>query len=92
MPTMYLYFSRICTLERNIRWRKPGLPSRQPRPRKGLILLLFLPGGHKATQPSVEMRDTRVLLTNRITQLIASSQVIAIHFQTVAAANDYWRD
>ena len=24
-------------------------------------------------------------------QLIASSQVIAIHFQTVAAANDYWR-
>ena len=24
--------------------------------------------------------------------LIASSQVVAIHFQTVAAANDYWRD
>ncbi len=24
--------------------------------------------------------------------LIASSQVIAIHFQTVAAANNYWRD
>jgi hypothetical protein len=25
-------------------------------------------------------------------QLIASSQVIAIHFQTMAAANNYWRD
>ena len=24
--------------------------------------------------------------------LIASSQVIAIHFQTIAAANDHWRD
>ncbi len=24
--------------------------------------------------------------------LIASSQVIAIHFQTIAAANNYWRD
>jgi len=24
--------------------------------------------------------------------LIASSQVIAIHYQTVAAANNYWRD
>ncbi len=24
--------------------------------------------------------------------LIASSQVIAIHFQTIAAANDYWRN
>jgi hypothetical protein len=24
--------------------------------------------------------------------LIASSQVIAIHFQTIAAANNYWKD
>jgi len=24
--------------------------------------------------------------------LIAVSQVVAIHFQTVAAANNYWRD
>jgi Hexameric tyrosine-coordinated heme protein (HTHP) len=24
-------------------------------------------------------------------QLIASSHVIAVHFQTVAAANNYWR-
>lgn len=49
--------------------------------------------GVKATQP-----DTTVL--KRLRQeyaedsdaLIASSQVIAIHFQTVAAANDYWHD
>lgn len=24
--------------------------------------------------------------------LIAASEVVAIHFQTIAAANDYWRD
>jgi hypothetical protein len=26
-----------------------------------------------------------------LAQLIASSQVIAVHFQTVAAANNHWR-
>jgi hypothetical protein len=39
--------------------------------------------GVKLTQPSAYEQDS--------TQLIASSQVIAIHFQTIAAANNYWR-
>ena len=49
--------------------------------------------GVKMTQPSAEMRGKlRAAYEQDAAQLIASSQVIAIHFQTVAAANNYWRD
>ncbi len=49
--------------------------------------------GVKLTQPSSEVRDKlRPTYDQDAAQLIASSQVIAIHFQTVAAANDYWRE
>ena len=45
------------------------------------------------TQPSAEIRDKlRSAYDQDTTQLIASSQVVAIHFQTVAAANNYWRE
>ena len=48
--------------------------------------------GVKLTQPSAEVRDRlRAGYAEDAAQLIASSQVIAIHFQTVAAANNYWR-
>ena len=49
--------------------------------------------GVKLTQPSAEVRDRlRAAYDHDSSQLIASSQVIAIHFQTVAAANNYWRN
>jgi hypothetical protein len=49
--------------------------------------------GVKVTQPSAEIRDKlRAAYDQDTMQLIASPQVIAIHFQTVAAANNYWRD
>lgn len=49
--------------------------------------------GVKYTQPSVEVRDKlRPEYGDNADSLIASSQVIAINFQTVAAANNYWRD
>ena len=49
--------------------------------------------GVKMTQPSAEIRDRlRAAYEQDSTQLIASSQVIAVHFQTVAAANNYWGD
>lgn len=49
--------------------------------------------GIKVTQPSAEVRDKlRAAYDQDTTQLIASSQVIATHYQTVAAANNYWRD
>lgn len=48
--------------------------------------------GVKLTQPSAEIREKlRPVYDQDTGQLIASSQVIAIHFQTVAAANNYWR-
>jgi len=49
--------------------------------------------GVAITQPSAEVRSKlRADYDADTVQLIASSQVIALHFQTVAAANNYWRD
>lgn len=48
--------------------------------------------GVKYTQPSDEVRSKlRPVYGEDANSLIASSQVIAINFQTVAAANNYWR-
>ena len=44
--------------------------------------------GVKYTQPSDEVRPVYASDANA---LIASSHVIAVNFQTVAAANNYWR-
>ena len=47
----------------------------------------------KMTQPDTEVRDKlRPVYAENADALIASSQVVATHFATVAAANDYWRD
>ena len=70
------------------------LPSlRTATPQEGFELATRLARmGVKLTQPSAEVRDKlRPAYDHDAGQLIASSQVIAIHFQTVAAANDYWR-
>lgn len=48
--------------------------------------------GVKYTQPSAEVRDQlRPEYDKNADSLIATSQVVALNFQTVAAANDYWR-
>lgn len=48
--------------------------------------------GVKYTQPSAEMRDKlRPVYGEDANALIATSQVVAINFQTVAAANNYWK-
>ena len=45
----------------------------------------------KVTQPSDEIRGKlRAAYDQDTAQLIASSQVIATNFQTVAAANNWW--
>ncbi len=47
--------------------------------------------GVKYTQPSDEVRNKLgPVYADSADSLIASSQVIAINFQTVAAANNYW--
>lgn len=46
----------------------------------------------KKTQPSEEVRARlREVYEISADALIASSQVVAINFQTIAAANRYWR-
>jgi len=47
----------------------------------------------KMTQPDAEVRDKlRPIYAENADALIASSQVVATHFATVAAANNYWRE
>ena len=49
--------------------------------------------GVKYTQPSDKVREKlRPVYGADAESLIASSHVIATNFQTVAAANNYWRD
>lgn len=44
------------------------------------------------TQPSAEIREKlRPIYSEDPNSLTAASQVVAIHFQTVAAANNYWK-
>lgn len=62
-------------------------------PQEGFELAIKLSRtGVKYTQPS---DDVRAKLRHDYAQdadsLTAASQVIAINFQTIAAANDYWR-
>lgn len=45
------------------------------------------------TQPDAAVRDKlRPVYAEDADALIASSQVVATHFATVAAANNYWRN
>jgi hypothetical protein len=47
----------------------------------------------KTTQPDEEARKKlRPVYSNDAGNLIAVSQVIAAHFQTVSQANNFWRD
>jgi Hexameric tyrosine-coordinated heme protein (HTHP) len=49
--------------------------------------------GVKVTQPSAEIRSAlRSAYDHDTAQLIATSHVIAVHFQTIAAANHYWAE
>jgi hexameric tyrosine-coordinated heme protein (HTHP) len=48
--------------------------------------------GVKITQPSDDIRSRlRAAYEQDAAQLIATSHVVAVHFQTVAAANNWWR-
>lgn len=63
-------------------------------PEEGFQLAITLSRkGVTSTQPD---RDVLFILrdvyANDPDALIASSQVIAIHFQTIAAANNYWKE
>ncbi len=62
-------------------------------PQEGFELAVKLSRmGVKYTQPSAEVRDKlRPEYAENADSLIASSQVVALNFQTIAAANNHWR-
>jgi len=62
-------------------------------PQQGFELAITLARkGVGYTQPSAEVRDKlRPEYAEDPDSLTMASQVVAIHFQTVAAANDYWK-
>ena len=63
-------------------------------PEEGFALALSLSRkGVTETQPDTEVLHTlRPNYSNDPDSLIAASHVVAVHFQTVAAANNYWKD
>ena len=62
-------------------------------PQEGFELAIKLSRmGVKSTQPDVEvLKKLRPEYANDAIGLTAASQVIAINFQTISAANDYWK-
>lgn len=73
---------------------EPWLPTlATDTPQAGFALAIKLARmGVKATQPSDEVRaHLRTGYDHDPAQLIAASQVIALNFQTIAAANNWWR-
>ena len=63
-------------------------------PQKGFELAIKLSRmGVKYTQTDVEvLKKLRPDYANNAASLTAASQVVAINFQPVAAANNYWRE
>lgn len=62
-------------------------------PQEGFELAITLSRrGVKYTQPDVAvLKELRPEYAHSADGLTAASQVVAINFQTVAAANNYWR-
>ncbi len=62
-------------------------------PQAGFELAITLSRrGVKYTQPDPEvLKKLRPVYAESADALIAASQVVAINFQTIAAANGYWR-
>lgn len=63
-------------------------------PQEGFELAITLSRrGVKYTQPDVEvLKKLRPEYANSADGLTAASHVVALNFQTIAAANNYWRD
>jgi hypothetical protein len=62
-------------------------------PQQGFELAITLSRrGVKYTQPDVDtLKKLRPEYANSAEALTAASHVVAVNFQTVAAANNYWR-
>ena len=70
----------------------PSLVTKNPQ--EGFELAIKLSRmGVKFTQPDVEiLKKLRIDYANNASGLTAASQVIALNFQTISAANNYWKN
>ena len=71
------------------------LPTLQTEtPEQGFELAVKLSRmGVKTTQPDIDvLKQGREQYATDPDALIDASEVVAVHFSTIAAANDYWRD
>jgi hypothetical protein len=83
-----------CTRAQEMAKGEEALSLLAATPEEGFQLAIRLARkGVTATQPDKEvLHKLRPAYAHDPDSLIAASQVVAIHFQTIAAANNYWRD
>lgn len=72
-------------------WLKSLITATPQEGRELAILMARKTIGAIQSDPEVKKR-LREVYANDSAQLVASAEVVAIEFQTVAAANNYWRD
>jgi len=88
IPLLFLFFAGMA--HANDSWL-PTLATDTPE--QGFELAVKMARmGVKTTQPDMEvLKKGRKDYADDAEDLIAASQVVAIHFATVAAANNYWK-
>lgn len=69
----------------------PSLITETPQEGFALAVTLARKGVGTTQTDSEVLKKLRPAYSHDPDSLIAASQVVAIHFQTVAAANNYWR-
>jgi len=77
-------------MEQKEQWLKSLITE---NPQEGYELAIKLSRmGVKSTQPDIEvLKKLRKDYANSASDLTAASHVIAVNFQTIAAANNYWK-
>ena len=81
-----------CALAQNTEVEQLSLITETPEAGFDMALTLSRRGVTE-TQPDTEvLHELRSAYANDASSLIAVSHVVAVHSQTLAAANDYWRD
>lgn len=69
----------------------PSLMTETPQEGFELAIMLSRKGVTSTQRDKETLFRERAVYSERAEALIHASGVIAVHFQTVAAANDYWR-
>lgn len=93
--SVHLYYKKltykITTMEQTDLWLS-SLVTKNPQ--EGFELAIKLSRmGVKSTQSDVEvLKRLRIDYANNASGLTAASQVIALNFQTISAANNYWKN